>query len=62
MIEQYGLGVWCLYCAISQAIIAVILLLSLGWFAADTLPSSAPHARQRVRAIARVRSCHAFRW
>lgn len=35
MIEQYGLGVWCLYCAISQAIIAVVLLLSLGWFAAE---------------------------
>ena len=35
MIEQYGLGVWCLYCAISQAIIAIILLLSIGWFAAE---------------------------
>ena len=35
MIEQYGLGVWCLYCAISQAIIALILLLSLGWLAAE---------------------------
>jgi vitamin-K-epoxide reductase (warfarin-sensitive) len=37
MIEQYGLGVWCLYCAISQGIIALILLLSLGWFAAEYL-------------------------
>ncbi len=35
MIEQYGLGVWCIYCAISQGIIALILLLSLGWFAAE---------------------------
>jgi vitamin-K-epoxide reductase (warfarin-sensitive) len=35
MIEQYGLGVWCLYCAISQTIIAAILLLSFGWFAAE---------------------------
>ena len=35
MIEQYGLGVWCLYCAISQTIIALILLLSLGWFVAE---------------------------
>jgi vitamin-K-epoxide reductase (warfarin-sensitive) len=35
MIEQYGLGVWCLYCAISQGLIAIILLLSLGWFAAE---------------------------
>jgi uncharacterized membrane protein len=37
MIEQYGLGVWCLYCAISQGIIAIILLLSIGWFAAEYL-------------------------
>jgi uncharacterized membrane protein len=37
MIEQYGLGVWCLYCAISQTIIAIILLLSIGWFAVDYL-------------------------
>jgi hypothetical protein len=35
MIEQYGLGVWCLYCAISQGIIAIILLVSIGWFAAE---------------------------
>jgi uncharacterized membrane protein len=35
MIEQYGLGVWCLYCAISQAIITAILLFSLCWFAAE---------------------------
>jgi uncharacterized membrane protein len=37
MIEEYGLGVWCVYCAISQALIAIILLLSLGWFAAEYL-------------------------
>jgi len=37
MIEQYGLGVWCLYCAISQTIIALILLLSIGWFTAEYL-------------------------
>lgn len=37
MIEQYGLGVWCLYCAISQGIIAIILLLTIGWFAAEYL-------------------------
>ncbi len=30
-IEQNVLQVWCLYCVISQAIIALILLLSLGW-------------------------------
>jgi len=32
MIEKYVLQVWCLYCVISQGIIAIILLLSLGWF------------------------------
>jgi vitamin-K-epoxide reductase (warfarin-sensitive) len=37
MIEQYGLGVWCLYCAISQSIISLILLLSIGWFAVEYL-------------------------
>ena len=37
MIEQYGLGVWCVYCAISQGIIALILLLSCGWFTAEYL-------------------------
>jgi vitamin-K-epoxide reductase (warfarin-sensitive) len=37
MIEQYGLGVWCIYCATSQAIIALILLLSFAWFAAEYL-------------------------
>jgi len=35
MIEQYALEVWCLYCAISQAIIAIMLLLSIAWVAAD---------------------------
>ncbi|MGH9562765.1 MAG: vitamin K epoxide reductase family protein [Terracidiphilus sp.] len=46
MIEEYGLGVWCIYCAISQGIIALILLLSLGWFAAEyiALKRAAPKA------------------
>lgn len=35
MIEQYGLGVWCIYCAISQAIVALLLLLSFAWFTAE---------------------------
>jgi vitamin-K-epoxide reductase (warfarin-sensitive) len=30
-IEARVLGVWCLYCVISQAIIAVIALLVIGW-------------------------------
>jgi vitamin-K-epoxide reductase (warfarin-sensitive) len=34
-IEEYVLQVWCLYCVISQAIIAVVTLLSLGWLAAE---------------------------
>jgi vitamin-K-epoxide reductase (warfarin-sensitive) len=36
-IEHYVLQVWCLYCVISQGIIALILLLSLGWLAAEYL-------------------------
>jgi uncharacterized membrane protein len=36
-IEEFALGVWCLYCVISQAIIALISLLSLGWVGAEYL-------------------------
>jgi uncharacterized membrane protein len=36
-IEQFALSVWCLYCAISQVIIALIVLLALGWFTAEYL-------------------------
>ncbi|MGB7986608.1 MAG: vitamin K epoxide reductase family protein [Terracidiphilus sp.] len=32
-IEEYVLQVWCLYCVISQVIIALITLLSLCWLA-----------------------------
>jgi len=31
-IEAHLLHIWCLYCVISQGIIALLLLLSLGWF------------------------------
>ena len=31
-IEKDVLGVWCLYCVISQGIIALITLLAIGWF------------------------------
>ena len=34
-IEHNVLQVWCLYCVISQGIIALIVLLSLGWFGAE---------------------------
>ena len=31
-IEAHVLGVWCLYCVISQGIIALLLLLAVAWF------------------------------
>lgn len=34
-IEEFDLLVWCLYCVISQGIIALIFLASLGWFTAE---------------------------
>lgn len=34
-IEARVLGVWCLYCVISQATIAALLLLSMGWWGAS---------------------------
>lgn len=34
-IEEYVLQVWCLYCVISQVIIALITLLSLCWLAEE---------------------------
>ena len=36
-IEARVLGVWCLYCVISQAIIAALLLLSIGWVVSHAL-------------------------
>jgi uncharacterized membrane protein len=36
-IEEFALGVWCLYCVISQAVIALMTLLSLGWVGAEYL-------------------------
>ena len=30
-IEEFALQVWCLYCVISQTVIALMTLLSLGW-------------------------------
>jgi uncharacterized membrane protein len=34
-IEEFALQVWCVYCVISQTIIALITLLSLGWVGAE---------------------------
>ena len=36
-IEEFALEVWCLYCVISQAVIALIVLLSLGWVGKEYL-------------------------
>ena len=33
-IEAHVLGVWCLYCVISQGIISLLALLSIGWMVA----------------------------
>ena len=35
IIEEYVLGVWCLYCVYSQAIISLLLLFAMGWHIAD---------------------------
>jgi vitamin-K-epoxide reductase (warfarin-sensitive) len=34
-IEEYVLETWCLYCVISQVIIGLFVLLSLGWLATE---------------------------
>jgi len=36
-IEEYVLQVWCVYCVISQAIIALLTALSLGWLTVEYL-------------------------
>lgn len=36
-IEEFALYAWCIYCVISQTVIALITLLSLGWFTAEYL-------------------------
>ena len=46
MIEQYGLGVWCLYCVISQGIIALFSLLSIGWLIAAQIANRARRSEQ----------------
>lgn len=42
-IEEYVLEVWCLYCVISQAVIAVMTLLSLGWLTAEYIALKRAH-------------------
>jgi uncharacterized membrane protein len=36
-IEKHVLEVWCLYCVISQGIIAILTLLSIGWSVASRM-------------------------
>lgn len=36
-IEEFALCAWCIYCVISQVLIALITLLALGWFTAEYL-------------------------
>ena len=36
-IEEFAICAWCIYCVISQALIALITLLALGWFTAEYL-------------------------
>ncbi len=42
-VEKYVLQVWCLYCVISQAIIALITLLSLGWLTTEYIALKRAH-------------------
>ena len=42
-IEEYVLQVWCLYCVISQCIIALIALLSLSWLLAEYIALRRAH-------------------
>ena len=34
-IEAHVLGVWCLYCVISQGLIAILMILSMAWWGAS---------------------------
>ena len=36
-IEEYVLEVWCLYCVISQSLVAIMMLASVGWLGAEYL-------------------------
>ncbi len=40
-IEKTVLGVWCLYCVISQGIIAILTLLAIGWVVSGKTRTSA---------------------
>jgi len=42
-IEEYVLQVWCLYCVISQCLIALIALLCLGWLSTEYIALKRAH-------------------
>ena len=42
-IEEYVLQVWCLYCVISQCIIALLALLSLAWLSSEHIALKRAH-------------------
>ena len=42
-IEEYALGVWCLYCVISQVLIALFTLLNLTWLAEEYIALRRAH-------------------
>lgn len=44
-IEAHVLGVWCLYCVISQGIIAVLTLLTLAWMRWPNFAASKPNTK-----------------
>lgn len=45
-IEAHVLGVWCLYCVISQGIIAALFLLAIAWFIWGLKQPTAPSAQR----------------
>lgn len=55
MIEQYALGAWCLYCVLSQAIIALLVLIAAGWhiFEYVRLRRAVSHVRESFTSFAR---------
>jgi uncharacterized membrane protein len=47
-VEEYVLEVWCLYCVISQAIIALIALLSLAWLTTEYIALKRIHRTAKL--------------
>jgi uncharacterized membrane protein len=47
-IEKDILTVWCLYCVISQVVIAIITLFSLGWLIAEQIQKSRARSADKI--------------